>query len=212
MIRCIAFVTLFLAAFRTPGASAQTDSGIPGWRWRADKPAADTAAAFDQMAPGWHITSKSAGLLYPSSEGANGSFSLVADFVIFPETTDSGFGLFLGGADLEANAATYLAALLRRDGAFSVISRTGGNEFVLVPWTRHLAVKAHPGTGTVTNRLRINASADSLRIFVNDSAVARIRLGNVRTDGHFGLRVGERVNLHLTILDLTRHLAPARSR
>ena len=212
MIRCIAFVTLFLAAFRTPGASAQTDSGIPGWRWRADKPAADTAAAFDQMAPGWHMTSKSAGLLYPAGERATGSFSHVADFVVFPETTDSGFGIFLGGADLEGSAGTYVAALLRRDGAFSVISRAGGSESVLVPWTRHSAVKAHPGTGTVTNRLRINASVDSLRIFVNDSSVARIKLGNARTNGHFGFRVGERVNLHLTILDLIRHLAPARSR
>ena len=199
-------------------AQAQApETGIPaGWRWTPDRPgevvAADSAPRFDRMPPGWHITTGPAGLMYPPAERAAGLFSLVADFVIFPETTESGFGIFLGGSDVEGEAPTYLAALLRRDGAVSVVRRARGAETVLVPWTNSPAINPHPGEGVVTNRLRVNASADSLRVFVNDSSVARVPLGAAATDGHFGFRVGHRVNLHLTILDHVRHLAPARSR
>ncbi|HSK18585.1 MAG TPA: hypothetical protein VK912_05555 [Longimicrobiales bacterium] len=208
-------VVLCMAGFASLAHAQET--GIPaGWRWAPDRSgeaaAADSALRFDHMPPGWHITSGPAGLLYPPAERAAGLFSLVADFVVFPETTESGFGIFLGGAELEGEAATYLAALLRRDGAVSVVRRTGGAETVLVPWTTNAAIKPHPGEGVITNRLRVNASTDSLRVFVNDSSVARVPLGSAATDGHFGFRVGRRVNLHLTILDHIRHLAPARSR
>lgn len=197
-------------------AQAQ-ETGIPaGWRWTPDPAvaaaAADSAFSFDRMPPGFHITTGPAGLIYPPAERAAGLFSVVADFVVFPQTTESGFGIFLGGADLEGEAPTYLAALLRRDGAVSVVRRTRGTETVLVPWTTNPAIKPHPGEGVITNRLRVNASTDSLRVFVNDSSVARIPLGDAATDGHFGFRVGRRVNLHITILDHIRHLAPARSR
>lgn len=164
------------------------------------------------MPPGWHITTGPAGLLYPTAERASGAFTLAADFVVFPSTTESGFGLFLGGSDLDGDSSSYLAALLRRDGAVTVIRRSGGVESTLMPWTRHTAIKPHPGSGTVTNRLRLNASPDSLRVLVNDSTVTTVPLGNATTEGRFGFRVGEGVNLHITIMDYIRHLAPQRSR
>jgi hypothetical protein len=220
MIRAAVFALLFAAAFSAGDANAQDHSAPPGWQWRLDSPAPlvsqhavpDSAWRFEQMPRGWHITTGPSGLLYPAAERASGMFSLAADFVVFPETTESAFGIFLGGSGLEDDAPTYVAAVLRRDGAFSVIRRVRGAEAVLIPWTRHSAIKPHPGSGVVTNRLRVNASADPLRVFVNDSAVARISLENAVTEGSFGFKVGERVNLHLTILDLIRHLAPARSR
>lgn len=201
-------------------AAAQERAAPPGWQWRVDPPTTrvsqpatpDSAWRFDPMPPGWHITTGPAGVLYSSTERAAGPFSLVADFVVFPETTASEFGLFLGGSNLEDDSPTYVAAVLRRDGAVRIIRRVRGAETVLVPWTQHSAIKSHPGSGTVTNRLRVNASADSLRVLVNDSAVVRIGPPNAETNGQFGFRVGQGVNLHLTILDHIRHLAPARSR
>lgn len=64
----------------------------------------------------------------------------------------------------------------------------------------------------MTNRLRLSASADSLRVFVNDSAVVALPLDSAPAEGAFGFQVGERVSLHITILDYIRHLAPQRSR
>ena len=200
------------AVLGTAPLAAQTAPA--GWEWRPERgapaQAADTTASFTQMPPGWHFTSGAPGLLLPADERASGAFSLAADFVVFPETSGSGFGILLGGADFDGAAETYLAALLRRDGSVSVIRRRNGADSVLVPWTRHAAIPAHPGTGTVTHRLRVRALRDSLRLVVNDSVVATAALGDAATDGRFGFRIGERVNLHVTILDYIRHLAPAR--
>jgi hypothetical protein len=216
MMRAVVFIILCLTTIGATRVDAQNPHTPPGWRWWFDRPApasqADSAWSFQQMAPGWHLTTGPGGLLYPTAERASGLFTLVADFIVFPETSNSGFGIFFGGEGVESNTPTYLAALLRRDGALSVVRRVAGAETVLVPWTHHAAIKAHPGAGTVTNRLRVNASADSLRVFVNDSAIVRIAIESSRTEGRFGFRVGESVNLHITILDYLRHLAPARSR
>jgi hypothetical protein len=75
----------------------------------------------------------------------------------------------------------------------------------------HAVIKPHTGSGVVTNRRRVGVTADTLRVFVNDSAIASVGITGVRTSGHFGFRIGDKVNLHLTILDYIRHLAPARN-
>lgn len=206
----------FIATADPARVDAQHAGAAPrGWEWRLDRTTASPAtdsSRLDRMPPGWHITTGPAGLLYPSAERAAAPFTLVADFVVFPTTTESGFGLFLGGADLESDSSSYIAALLRRDGAITVVRRSRGADSTLVPWTSHTAIRPHPGSGTTTNRLRLSASADSLRVFVNDSAVVALGLDDSAAAGRFGFRVGERVNLHITILDYIRHLAPLRSR
>ena len=214
-----AFLITLLLGTLPVGAYAQGPAVPAGWQWRAD-PAptpvshavTDSTLRFDRMPPGWHITTGPAGILYPVAERAVELYSLVADFVVFPETTAAEFGIFVGGSDLEGSTPAYVAAVLRRDGAVRIIQRVRGAETVLVPWMQHSAIKAHPGSGTVTNRLRVNASADSLRVFVNDSAVSAVGLPNAELTGQFGFRIGQGVNLHLTILDHIRHLAPPRSR
>lgn len=208
---------LILHAFLPAVTSAQHPQG---WQWRFDRPAQRTSAQavsdstwrFDEMAPGWHLTSGPAGMLYPDAPRAAGPFTIAADFVVFPGTSDAGFGLFIGGSELDGATANFLSVLMRRDGSMSVTRTTGGAETVVVPWKQHAVIQPHGGSGVVTNRMRVNASADSLRVFVNDSSVVRLALDGAPTDGHFGFRVGELVNLHLTILDYTRHLAPGRAR
>ena len=117
----VTFLSLFVLAHGR--GLAQGREFPPGWRWHPErtvqrtneKGVQDSTWHFDQMPPGWHITTGPAGLLYPTTERASGVFSLVSDFVIFPETTDSGFGIFVGGSNLETASPSYVAALLRRD-------------------------------------------------------------------------------------------------
>jgi hypothetical protein len=209
-------VAVVIALCGVQSAHAQN---LAGWRWQLDRDARrvntqavpDTSFRFDQMPPGWHITTGPGALLYHPAERADGRYSLVGDFVVFPETSDSGFGIFLGGSDLDTDSASWLSAQLRRDGAVRVIHRKGTSEHVLAPWSVHSVIKPHTGSGVVTNRMRVGVTADTLRVFVNDSAVARVGIAGMRTSGHFGFRIGEKVNLHLTILDYIRHLAPARN-
>jgi hypothetical protein len=201
-------------------AAGQEMETPPDWRWRLDAPArlvteqevGDSAWRFVMMPPGWHVTTGPGVLLYDPAERATGRYSLAADFVLFPNPSESGFGLFLCGTRLEGDTASYVAVLLRHDGAVSIMARDGDRETTLAPWSVHEAVKPYPGSGVVTNRLRVSVLADSVAVFVNDTAVTGAALGGRRTDGRFGFRIGGGINMHLTILDYTRHLAPARSR
>jgi len=200
-------------------ATASAQLATPdGWRWRLDRPARlvtgqdvpDSAWRFVGMPPGWHVTTGPGVVLFDPSERAAGRYSLSADFILFPDPSESGFGLVLGGTDLSMPAAPLVSVQLRRDGAVRVSSTSASGVRVLAPWRVHHAVKVHPGSGTVTNTLRVAIAPDSLRVFVNDSAVVAVGAAGLQTDGQFGIQIGERLNFHITTLDVTRHLAPRR--
>jgi hypothetical protein len=210
---------LMLAGIIVFGRTADGQLTTPAdWRWRLDGPAtlvtgpvaSDSVWSFVGMPPGWHITTGPGVVLYHPAERASGFYSLSADFILFPDPSESAFGLVLGGSDLASASAGHLAVQLRRDGSVRIVSSGGGRESELAPWRVHPAVKPHPGTGTVTNRLRVRVGPDSLRVFVNDSAVVAVSAAGLTMEGQFGLQIGRRLNFHITTLDVTRHLAPAR--
>jgi hypothetical protein len=201
-------------------ASAQELTTPPDWRWRLDGPAqlvtaqpvSDSTWQFVGMPPGWHVTTGPGVVLYHPAERANGRYSLSSDFVLFPNPAESPYGLVLGGPDLSSASAPSIAVQLRRDGAVRIVAERDGNEQVLAPWRTHAAIKPHPGTGTVTNRLRVGVAPDSVRVFVNDSAIVAVPASGLQLDGQYGFGIGARLNMHITTLDYTRHLAPSRGR
>lgn len=100
-MRGLLLAVLPIAALDTVRVDAQNVGfAPPGWQWSLDRTAGTTAdsSRLDRMPPGWHITTGPAGLLYPSAGRASGAFTLVTDFVVFPMTTESGFGVFLEGS------------------------------------------------------------------------------------------------------------------
>jgi hypothetical protein len=172
-------------------------------------PPPDQAAwRFERMPPGWHVTTGPGALLHDPRERAEGRYSLTGHFALFPDPSDAGYGLFVGGAGLDGDAPSWLAILLRRDGAVGVVRHRAGADSVLAPFAGHPAVKRGDGRGVVSNRLRVAVAPDSLRVFVNDSAVVAVPRDGLALEGGFGLRIGPGINLHVTILDHTRHLAP----
>lgn len=197
---------------------AQELTTPPVWRWRLEAPARlvtgqqvpDSAWRFVGMPPGWHINSGPGVIVYHPQERASGRYSLAAAFAVFPRPTEMPYGLVLGATDLNAASPRYMAVQLRRDGAVRVVEMAEGREAVLAPWTVYPAVKPHPGGGVVTNRLRVAVAPDSVRIFVNDSALVAVSAAGLATDGQFGLQAGKGLDLHVTFLDVIRHLAPGR--
>ena len=188
------------------------------WRWRLEHPARlvtgqdvpDSAWRFVGMPPGWHITTGPGVVLFNPAERASGRYSLSAEFILFPNPSESGFGLVLGGSDLSSPNGSMLSVQLRRDGAVRVVNVSGGQERVLAPWRMHGAVRPYPGSGTVSNRLRVTVATDSVRVFVNDSSVVAVASTDLPTEGQFGIQIGEKLNFHVTTLDHIRHLAPSR--
>ncbi len=165
------------------------------------------------MAPGWHITTKPAATMYDPAATAQGNYALETVQILFPGTSLSGYGFFLGGKNLETEASPeYTAFLIRRDGHAMIERRTGKAATVVVPWTASAAIKQVAGNNTVRNVLRVSVERDSVIFEVNGGRIAALPREGLPTDGHFGFRTGADINLHITTLDHTRRLAPVPAR
>ncbi len=201
------------------GASAQV-APPPGWRWATDHPARmtsewnmpDSSWRFVQMAPGWHITTRPGALMYDPSIQAAGNYVLESVQILFPGTTQSGYGLFFGGRDLEGPSTHHIAFLVRRDGHVTVERRQDSTTTILVPWTPAPSVEQVTGEKTARNVLRITVRPDSVLFAVNAVPVAAYARSGEGLDGFFGFRAGPDLNLHVTTLDYTRRLAPVPKR
>jgi hypothetical protein len=219
---------MLAAARRTAGAmtmvaamalSLPAQTATPsGWSWTLDGPAAqvtgqtvpDSAWRFVAMPPGWHITMGPGGVLYHPAYTANGRFTLEAETFFFPEKTDQGFGLFVGGRNLNGTPE-YVAFLIRHDGRGAVM-RAGGTPTMLVDWMPGDSVKAQQPGDAVRNVLRVAVERDSVVFTVNGGRIAAVPRSAGEFDGTFGFRVGAGVNLHVSTLDYTQRIAPPRQR
>ncbi len=188
---------IVLCVLASPAAAQLTRP--PQWRVHFDRAGvADSNIAFVGMAPGWHITTKTGAVLYDPAMRVTGSFRAEYEAFLFPGTAQSGYGVFVGGRDLEGAAPIYVALVVSRDGRFMVERRAGAATQELVAWRRDTAVAAHPGDDTnVRNVLAVDMDPDSLSFLINGTLVARVARPPELGD-QIGLRVGDSLNLHVT--------------
>lgn len=222
-IRSCALALLASSAILSPRAArAQHENdpmnAPPGWKWALDRPArllnggkftsSDTLFEFVHMAPGWHITMGPGGALFDPRERAEGRFMLTGEMIPFPNASNEEYGLFVGGKALEGAQKEWYAFVVRVDGSAAVMHRAGAETHMVMPWTRHEAVKVRPEGQSVTNVVQVRAEPDSVRFFVNGQRVTALPRAGLDLDGAFGFRIGANINLHATNLDITRRLAP----
>lgn len=178
-----------------------------GWHARLDR-AADAGPEFTTMPPGWHVTSGPAAILYDPATTARGNYRVASKIFLFdPGERREGFGIFIGGQDLEGAAQSYTYFLLRRDGRFLIKQRDGEETRVVQDWTASPAVKSWENRGadevTAENDLAVEVRADEVVFSVNGQEVARLPRSSVDTEGVVGLRVNHGLNLHVASLDVT---------
>jgi hypothetical protein len=101
--------TRFLAALVGLGLSLAPAAGaqrVPdGWIWQLDRPAPNVMGRdapagswqFQEMVPGMHVTSGPGVILFPRGSGATGRYMVDADIVLFPNSTNNGYGVVFGG-------------------------------------------------------------------------------------------------------------------
>jgi hypothetical protein len=160
------------------------------------------------MPPGWHITTGPASILYDPANQARGRFAVDAEIHLFPGEGNEGYGVFIGGSNLQA-AESWTAFLITRDGSATIERRTGGSTSTLYPLTKATSVKPHTGgEGTAFNTIRILVQGDSAVFSANGQRITAIPARDLGMDGTFGFRVGRNLNLHITNLDLLTRLAP----
>jgi hypothetical protein len=208
-----------LVALAVPASALRAQLETPrNWRWATDRPAhlvtdqdvPDSGWRFVAMPPGWHITMGPGGVLYDPAHTAAGRYVLEAETFLFPEKTDQGFGLFVGGRNLDGKPE-YIAFVIRHDGHGAVM-RAGASPAMLAEWTPGDSVKPQAASNAVRNVLRVAVQRDSVFFAVNGGRVAALPRAAGEFEGHFGFRVGAGVNLHISTLDYTQRIAPPRGR
>ncbi len=166
---------------------------------------------FVAMPPGWHVTMGPGGLVYHPAYRASGRFIIESELFLFPDSSDEGIGLFVGGQSLgDQESPTYTSLLLRKDGSASVVRRTGGALTPIADWASVDGVKSHGGKDPEKHAFRIEADTATVTFLVDGTKVAAIPRTDVAADAHFGLRIGRAVNIHVVRLDFTQQLAPPR--
>lgn len=209
-------IAVFTIAFAiaTTGAApiaAGAQGPLPrpaGWRLLVDGAVRDTVH-YVQMPPGWHITTGPGALLFDPAYQASGRFAVEAEIFLFPGTSESGYGVFVGGTALDGPGASYLAYVARRDGSVRLEQVRAGARQALLDWTRAESIKPSQGMEEpVRNVLRLSVERDSIVLEANGSRVTALPRADLSVDGVFGFRAGPDVNLHASRLDHTRRLAP----
>lgn len=182
------------------GIAAQEAEFPEGWQARLDRPNADVAdVRFAPMGTGYHVTLGPSTILYNPEHRATGAYRVSATFTQTRATQHpEGYGLIIGGRDLEGAAQDYLYFLIRQDGQFTIRHRGGDEVHTIQGWTEHPSVVAVEGEGGATNTLSIEAGPQRARFLINGAEVADFTdVPHLNTEGIAGLRVNHNLDLHV---------------
>lgn len=90
-----------------------------GWKWVMDAARIvstldppEGAWLFGTMAPGWHITTRPGAILFEPNYSSRGRFVVESESFLFPGASNAGFGVFVGGKDLEGRPS-YVAFVVQ---------------------------------------------------------------------------------------------------
>lgn len=209
--------TIVMAQDRPDPEMPQGDNlEVPeGWEVRLDHGMDDVVISSNQdsadiyfvnMTPGWHITTGPAGIFYHPANTVSGDFAVATELHFFDpgDRNREGYGVFLGGSDLQGEDQSYIYFLIRNTGDFLVKQRMGDDTEVLENWTPSNAIiKYEDGVtenSSVMNLLEVGVSGDTISFMINGEEVSSMNATKLTTDGIFGLRVNHSVNLHISDL------------
>lgn len=177
-----------------------------GWKVRADRDGADLAKLdFATMAPGWHVTTGPSVTLWNPATVGKGNFRVSSKIWLFKPlgAHPEGYGVLVGGTDLDAASQRYTYFLVRNDGQYLVKERNGTATKDIVPWTKSSAIKLHDGTvENIDNTLEVIVGDKTVDFAINGTTVASKPRAGLAVDGIVGLRVNHNLNLHVASLEV----------
>lgn len=203
-----------LAALATPllaqdhaDQAAAGGTAPAGWTIRADRGDAKNAKV-ETMGKGLHVTTGPAIILYKADTRGTGPFHTLATFTqTKPSEHAEGYGLLVGGQDLEGAGQKYIYFLVRQDGSYLIKRREGDKTTdVSKGWVPSTAVKKADAKGSSTNLLEVDYKRDAGRVafLVNGQEVHVADPKNLALDGIVGLRVNHNLDLHIEGFDVHR--------
>ncbi len=209
------YVVLALAVGSCSGPGGRhepTDGGPsghlpPGYAIRIDRENRDPANFIVRASDrGLQLETGPAGIIYRPDQVANSErYTVRGRFteIDAPVGHREGFGLFIGGQDLEGPNQRYTYFLVRADGRYLVKHRNGASAGELSDgWEVSEAVRVPTSRGDdVTNELAIVLDGGRLRFSCNGELVTDIPIGEASTQGVVGVRVNH--NLEVRVQDLS---------
>ena len=170
-----------------------------GWKGRldsGDKSLAGVKAA--QMGGGVHFMTGPAGIYYRPADKPAGAYEAHATFTqMEPAAHPEAYGLFIGGANLDAATQKYTYFIIRQDGKYMIKRRAGADTPTVADWTDSPAIKKADGSGKMSNTLSIEVGKEKVRFLVNGTEVTSVDASKVDTAGTPGLRVNHNLNVHV---------------
>ena len=193
--------SLDTATSKQLGAIQPADALPPGWTARPDDGGDPSKIRFVTMEPGYHLTLGPASILYRAEDLAKGPFHTLATFHQMKKPRHpEGYGLFIGGKQLEGKNQTYTYFLVREDGAYLIKQRKGDSTSeVTKGWTPSSAVKRADAHGKATNLLEIDAKQDPKKVDfrINGQSVYSAPADRMDLTGIVGLRVNHTLDVHI---------------
>jgi hypothetical protein len=183
------------------GQAIKGSGALPqGWQARLDDPA-EKLTAVDVKEEKGTLTFMTgpAGIYFKPGLKGEGDFEVTATFSqLKPSTSPEGYGLFVGGADLQKDAQRYTYFLLRQDGKFLIKARNGASTPTLVDWKNAAPMREAKGELKRSNVLTIRAQGNIVRFLVNDAEVHHAPRADVNPDGIAGIRINHNLNVQVT--------------
>ena len=155
--------------------------------------------SFVQMTPGFHITTGPGTIFWHPDSVVTGAFSIESSIFLFPTQgrDREGYGVFIGGKNLDGPNQRYTYFLIRNDARFLVKQRVGENTIILKDWTVLKEIKQVQGKDAKQNDIKITVDAQSVTFSVNGTTAIAIPKSQIATDGIFGLRFNHAVSAHV---------------
>lgn len=162
---------------------------------------------FVNMTPGWHITTGPRAIFYHEDNTASGNYTLSSKIYLFDTQgrDREGFGLFIGGQNLDNDQQEYLYFLLRNTGEYLIKLRKGDTTETIVDWSEAKAMNRFTSGAediTAENKLTVQVQDGKLSFLVNDELLTSLDASGFTTEGQYGLRVNHAINLHVANLIL----------
>ncbi|MGV3709047.1 MAG: hypothetical protein ACO1Q7_09400 [Gemmatimonas sp.] len=175
-----------------------------GWKTRPDNPkAADSVLVIDR-GQGKYVLSGPPAIVYTPKNTISGNFVLQG--ILFSGYSGAaipdGFGVFLGGRNLDGPNADFTEFLVKNTGQYGVFQWKDGKRTALKDWTTVAGINIHSGrpTESTRNTFRVIVDAQSVQLVVNRAMVYAFPRATFKPDGIYGVRVGSRQQFQIESL------------
>lgn len=200
----------------SPDHPDEVNDQVPAdWSVRLDRPdsevviGADPESAgiyFVNMSPGWHVTTGPAAIFYHEGNRGSESYRIKSTIHLFdPGDRREGYGLFMGGNNLDGENQAYDYFLLRNSGEYLIKRRTGSETSTIIDWTPHESIVKYENTeeASIANTLEVDVTEDMVTFLINGQEVEQVPATDVATEGLVGLRINHALNVHVSEISVT---------